>query len=74
MGNLPQVRPDRLVRALLRAGFRIERTAGSHVILEREDGRFANIPMHAGRDVPRGLLASILKTAGMTADELRALL
>jgi predicted RNA binding protein YcfA (HicA-like mRNA interferase family) len=55
MADLPQVRPDRLVRALQRAGFRIERTSGSHVILERGDGRFANVPMHAG----------------LTADELR---
>jgi predicted RNA binding protein YcfA (HicA-like mRNA interferase family) len=73
MAELPQVRAERLVRALQRAGFSIDRTSGSHVILERDDGRFANVPMHSGRDVPRGL-ASILKTTGLTADELRKLL
>ena len=74
MAELPQVRAERLVRALQRAGFRIDRTSASHVILECDDGRFANVPMHRGRDVPRGLLASILKTTGLTADELRKLL
>ena len=74
MAELPQVRPERLVRALKRAGFNVARTTGSHVILERADGCYANLPMHSGRDVPRGLLARILKTAGLTAEDLRKLL
>ncbi|MGH7754819.1 MAG: type II toxin-antitoxin system HicA family toxin [Vulcanimicrobiaceae bacterium] len=74
MARLPSVRSERLVRALQRAGFRIDRQRGSHAILVRDDGRFASVPMHAGRDVPRGLLARILADTGMTADELRDLL
>lgn len=72
--RLPQIRPERLVRALQRAGFRIDRQRGSHAILENDEGRSVTIPMHAGRDVPRGLLAQILDDAGLTADNLRALL
>jgi len=71
--KLPQVRPDRVRRALLRAGFVEVRQTGSHVFLRR--GAVAlNIPAHEGRDVKTGTLAAILKAAGMTADELRGLL
>ncbi|MDQ2680288.1 MAG: type II toxin-antitoxin system HicA family toxin [Candidatus Eremiobacteraeota bacterium] len=74
MAKLPQVRPDRLVRVLKHIGFRVDRQRGSHVTLEHEDGRAVTVPMHARRDVPPGLLSSILEAAKMTADELRALL
>jgi predicted RNA binding protein YcfA (HicA-like mRNA interferase family) len=73
MGSL-QLRPDRLVRALQGAGFTIERQTGSHVILKGKEGHFANVPMHAGRDVPSGTLRAILTDAGMTVDQLRNLL
>lgn len=55
-------------------GFKIDRQRGSHVILRHDDGRFVSVPMHAGSDVPRGLLASILDAAGLTPEELRDLL
>jgi predicted RNA binding protein YcfA (HicA-like mRNA interferase family) len=74
LSRLPSVRPDRLVRALVRVGFEINRQRGSHVVLVHPDGRRAVVPMHASRDVPRGLLASILADVNMTGDELRALL
>jgi predicted RNA binding protein YcfA (HicA-like mRNA interferase family) len=32
------------------------------------------VPVHAGRDVPKGTLRSILSIVGMTADELQKLL
>lgn len=73
MKRLPQVRPDRLRRALLRVGFVEIRQTGSHVFLRRESVTL-NVPMHEGHDVKPGTLAAILKAAGMTADELRNLL
>jgi len=44
------------------------------VILKGKEGHFANVPMHAGRDVPSGTLRAILTDAGMTVDQLRNLL
>ena len=73
MPGLPQVRPDRLVRALQRAGFVIARQHGSHALLRRGEVRVV-VPMHAARDVPKGTLARILRDIGMTGDELRSLL
>lgn len=73
MPKLPQVRPDRLRRALLRAGFVEVRQTGSHVLLRRESVTL-NVPMHVSRDVKPGTLVAILKAAGITVDELRGLL
>jgi len=58
------------VRVLLRVGFVLARQSGSHAIYERSDGRFANVPMRSG-DIPPGTLRMILKTTGVTAEELR---
>lgn len=73
MGGLPQVRPDRLIRALQRVGFTIARQHGSHVLLRRGEIRTV-IPMHSARNVPKGTLARILRDVGLSADELHALL
>jgi predicted RNA binding protein YcfA (HicA-like mRNA interferase family) len=74
MPPVPLVRGDRIVKALIRAGFYIDRTRGSHVILRRPDGRGTTVPVHGGRDVPRGTLRSILDELGLTVDELKDLL
>ena len=62
-----------LVRALQRAGFRLNRQTGSHAIFERDDGKFANVPIHTG-DIPIGTLRNVLKTTGLSIDDVRELL
>jgi predicted RNA binding protein YcfA (HicA-like mRNA interferase family) len=76
MGNLPVITGKELVHILCRAGFRIDRKKGSHVILERSgpQGVHTQIPVHGSKAIGRGLLAAILRDIGMTADELRRLL
>jgi predicted RNA binding protein YcfA (HicA-like mRNA interferase family) len=45
--RLPRVSAPELVRALLRAGFRQDRQAGSHVTLERGDPEaHVTVPLH----------------------------
>jgi predicted RNA binding protein YcfA (HicA-like mRNA interferase family) len=39
-----------------------------------ERRRLTSVPVHAGRDLKRGTLQAILSQAGLTDDELRALL
>lgn len=48
-----------LLKLFLQNGWKIERINGSHHIL-RKNGRTEVIPIH-GRDVPKGLLNTILK-------------
>ncbi|MEH2268064.1 MAG: type II toxin-antitoxin system HicA family toxin [Nostoc sp.] len=50
------------------------RQKGSHVQMEREDGRLVTIPVHAGKTIGKGLLRKILRDAELTREELIALL
>jgi predicted RNA binding protein YcfA (HicA-like mRNA interferase family) len=62
MSKLPVVKDRDVVRALKRLGFMEARQQGtSHLVLRHPDGRMASVPMHPGRDVPRGTLRAILR-------------
>lgn len=71
---LPSVTGREVVKALTSAGFRQVSVKGSHLKLAHPDGRHTVVPMHGGRDLPRGTLASILRQAGLTAAKFRDLL
>ena len=53
-----------LVKLLQREGWRLEHIRGSHHIL-RKEGKHVSVPVHAGRDLGKGLLARLLKEAGL---------
>jgi predicted RNA binding protein YcfA (HicA-like mRNA interferase family) len=72
--SLPAVPGAKVVRALERAGFTVARISGSHHVMRHPDGRTVVVPVHAGRDMPRGTLRNILAIVGMTAEEYRQLL
>jgi predicted RNA binding protein YcfA (HicA-like mRNA interferase family) len=59
-------------RALSRAGFLRRSQKGSHVKMKHADGRNAVVPLH--RELALGTLRSVLKQAGLSDDEFRALL
>ena len=64
-----------MVQLLKRIGFQ-ERIKGSHhVMRHRDDPRLGTVvPVHAGKDIKRGLLRKIIGDAGLTVDEFKALL
>ena len=74
MPRLPMVKPQQVVRALEHAGFEIDHQTGSHIVLRRasDDCRVV-VPRH-NRDLGRGLTLMIIKSAGLTRDELVELL
>lgn len=78
MPRPPQVTGAELVRALERAGFVVTRRRGSHVQLRREspDGTVATfpVPVHAGKTIKKGTLRGILRKAGLSAEDLAALM
>jgi predicted RNA binding protein YcfA (HicA-like mRNA interferase family) len=71
---IPAVLGIKVVRALERAGFKVTRISGSHHVMRHPDGRTVPIPVHPGRDMPKGTLRNILAIIGMEADEMRELL
>jgi predicted RNA binding protein YcfA (HicA-like mRNA interferase family) len=54
------------LKKLLEAnGWCLDRISGSHHIMIREGYRSVPIPIHGTADLPKGLLNSILKQAGI---------
>ena len=74
MPPLPLVNPRQLIAALEKAGFETIRQKGSHLRLKHPDGRVLTVPVHAGRDIGRGLLRKILRDADLSREEFVRLL
>jgi predicted RNA binding protein YcfA (HicA-like mRNA interferase family) len=66
--------PEELVRILLRKGFVLDRSKGSHrIYLQPETKRRAVVPFHKGV-LPKGTFHEILRQAGISKEELTDLL
>ena len=75
MPKLPTLTAKKVIKALHKDGFRLERISGSHHVLIKENHRLSvAIPVHSGKDLGRGLLKSILKQADLTEAEFLKLL
>ena len=74
--GLPVVSGRRVLRALQRAGFIVDRTTGSHHLLVHPEDprRIVTVPVHGARDLKSGTLRAIIRQAGLTVEEFRALL
>ncbi len=60
MSATPIINARTLMRLLRRLGFVHTRSRGSHRRFEHPDGRKSTVPVHKGRDFPRGLLRQIV--------------
>ena len=70
MSNLPSVTPRELVKILVRRGYVLDRTKGSHQIyLHPINEKRIIVPMHC-KDLPIGTLLEIIKQAGISKEEL----
>jgi predicted RNA binding protein YcfA (HicA-like mRNA interferase family) len=74
--KLPAVDGGRVVRALTRAGFTTDRIVGSHhvMVFAGHPVRTVTVPVHSSRDLKPGTLRSIIRQAGLSPEEFRALL
>ncbi len=68
------VPPRTLIEILEKAGFRVIRQRGSHVILMNEERVRIVVPVHREKDVKVGLLRAILIEAGLDREEFFRLL
>lgn len=68
MCRVPRITGKDAVKAFERAGFVLHHVKGSHHILKRNGVRLS-IPVHSGKTVGVGLLASQIVAAGMTVEE-----
>jgi len=73
--RLPQATGKEVLAALLREGFALTHVRGSHHYLRRPGVTgLVVVPVHGSRTLPAGTLRSILRQAGLTAEDLRQLL
>jgi len=68
--RLPARSAKDIIPILERRGFRQVRQSGSHIILRHPDGRRVTVPVHANRDLGRGLLRQIMRDADLTVEDL----
>jgi predicted RNA binding protein YcfA (HicA-like mRNA interferase family) len=75
-GKLPALDGRRVVRALTRAGFVIDRVVGNHhvMVFPGDAKRTVVVPVHSGRDLKPGTLRAIIRQAGLSLEEFNALL
>ncbi|TSC57208.1 MAG: hypothetical protein Greene041619_1262 [Candidatus Peregrinibacteria bacterium Greene0416_19] len=75
MGSLPVLSGKKLLRMLLKHGYRALRKKGSHVFIESFDGIHGTaIPLHGNEDLGKGLLKSILNDLELSAHDLERIL
>jgi predicted RNA binding protein YcfA (HicA-like mRNA interferase family) len=58
--KLPILKGQELISFLLYLGFKIIRQKGSHVRLKYPDSRITTVPVHKGKDIPKGLFRKII--------------
>ena len=71
MSKLPLLSWREVVKALEKAGFRVARQKGSHLILVKSD---CVLPIPRHDEIKRGLLLAIIEEAGLTKAEFLDLL
>ena len=74
MPKLPNVKGKILLKILQREGYELDHIQGSHHILRRADGKKTTIPIHGGKDIPKGTLLGILTDLDISKEEFVLLL
>jgi len=73
--HLPTVSGKQMVRVLETRGWYLRRVRGSHHVLRHPGVQdVLVVPVHANRALKKGTLLNILKTAGLSREDLRRLL
>lgn len=75
MIKLPIVSGKQTVKAFKKAGWKVIRQKGSHIILMKENSwTTLSIPVHSNHILPKGTLRGLVRDAGMTILEFAKLL
>jgi len=73
MTKLPQVKPKKMLKLLLKLGFTIKHKRGSHVFLFHPDGRRTQVSIH-NKPLAKGTLSAILRQTELGKEQLTKLL
>jgi predicted RNA binding protein YcfA (HicA-like mRNA interferase family) len=73
MTKLPQIKPRKIQKVLIKLGFTSKSGKGSHVVFKHTDGRRTVIPVH-NRPVRAGTLRAVIKQIDISVEEFLKLL
>jgi predicted RNA binding protein YcfA (HicA-like mRNA interferase family) len=71
---LPRVSGREVVKALMKLGYEQDRQRGSHIILRQAAAPHRRLVVPDHNEVAKGTLRAIIRQAGLTVDEFKALL
>jgi predicted RNA binding protein YcfA (HicA-like mRNA interferase family) len=74
VSRLPRVSGREVVRALQEVGYERDRQRGSHIVLRQTVPPHRRITVPDHREVAKGTLRAIIRQAGLSVDEFKALL
>ena len=74
MPKIPPLNPHELIKILQKAGFKIIRQKGSHVIMMNDRKIRTVIPVHPRKDVKPVLIRAIIKEAELSREDFLKLL
>ena len=77
MKRILSLRPTKVrkvIKALTKLGFKLERIHGSHLVFKHADGRVTVVPRHGNEEIGRGLLRKIAIDLRMSPEELGRIL
>jgi predicted RNA binding protein YcfA (HicA-like mRNA interferase family) len=71
---LPRISGREVVKARTRIGYEEDRQRGSHIILRQSSYPHRRITVPDHREIAKGTLRAVIREAGLTVDEFKALL
>ncbi|MGD9635469.1 MAG: type II toxin-antitoxin system HicA family toxin [Pirellulales bacterium] len=69
MSKLPVVSGRDAIRALEKVGYVVDRQRGSHIVLRHAQPPHRRITIPDHREVAKGTLRGVIRSAGLTVDE-----
>lgn len=70
MSSFNNLRPERVIKAFERAGWKKRGQKGSHIHLTKEGSHYIlSIPIHKGKPIKQGLLKNQIMKARLTEEE-----
>ncbi len=74
MSALPRVSGREVVKVLRKVGYERDRRRGSHIVLRQTALPHRRLTVLDHKEVAKGTLRAIIRQAGLTVDEFKALL
>lgn len=74
MAPVPLIASREAIKVFEKLGYEVNHQTGNHIIMRRKQPPHRHLSVPNRRELPRGTLRSLIKTAGITIEEFNSLL